>query len=451
MLFFRRDAVFLGRPSGLRPRVMAIVGGVAAGAVVALAGLSGSYIVPLEHEAIAYTTRPVDDPAARLEKRLASGEIKLAYDDASGFLSSVLRALDVPVESQVLVFSKTSFQAPRIGPRTPRAIYFNDSVTVGWVRGGDVVEVAALDPKQGVLFYTLEQDPAAKPHLERRDSCLQCHAAGGTLGVPGLVVRSMFPEPSGMPLFHAGSFISDHRSPLEQRWGGWYVTGTHGSAKHMGNAVVRDRSKPDQLEAEGTQNLATLEGKFDTGAYLTPHSDIVALLVLEHQTHMTNLITRVGFETRMAAHGSAALNRALAKPDDELSESATRRINAAVEEMLEYMLFAGEAALGGRVRGTSGFEKTFAASGPRDRKGRSLRDFDLERRIFRHPLSYMIYNEAFDAMPAPARDRLYRRLFDVLTGTDKSPKYAHLTAADRSAIREILVDTKKGLPGYWTE
>jgi hypothetical protein len=415
----------------------------------AFAELSGSYVVPLDHEAIQYTKMPLGDPITRLGERIARGEVKLAWDDEFGYLRGLLKELNIPVESQVLVFSKTSFQAPRIAPRTPRAIYFNDTVSVGIVRGGEVLEIASQDPKQGVIFYTLDLEKVDKPRFDRRDTCLQCHASGGTLGVPGIVVRSVYPEPSGMPAFHAGTFISDHRSPLKERWGGWYVTGKHGSQTHMGNAVARDRDKPDQLETEGTQNVVDLKHKFDTGAYLAPSSDIVALLTLEHQTHMTNLITRVGFEARMAMHYQAGINKAFGKPADEMGESTQRRIDSAVEEMVRYMLFVDEITLTEPVRGANNYAAVFQKMGPRDSKGRSLRDFDLNQRLFRYPLSYMIYTEAFDQMPAEARDRIYRRLFDILTGKDQGKPYARLSEADRRAIYEILLDTKRGLPDYW--
>lgn len=419
--------------------------------VALIAELSGSFLVPLDHEAIQYSKLPVDDPVSRLARRIEAGERKLTFDEHGfGYLPALLEALNISVDSQVLVFSKTSFQAPRIAPRTPRAIYFNDTVSVGMVRGGDVLEIAALDPKQGVIFYTLDQEESDKPRFERRDAaCLQCHASAGTLGVPGLVVRSVYPEPNGMPAFQAGTFVTDHRSPLKERWGGWYVSGLHGSQVHMGNAVIRDRSRPDQLEKENTQNLTDLRAKFDTGAYLAPTSDIVALMTLEHQTHMTNLITRVGFETRMALHYQAGINKAFNQPEDTLGESTLRRIDAAVEEMLAYMLFIDEARLQAPIQGVSSFAKTFSAQGPRDRKGRSLRDFELKRRLFRYPLSYMIYSEAFDGMPEQARQRLLRRLWEVLTGKDTTKRFAGLAPEDRRAVLEILIDTKKNLPAYW--
>ncbi len=417
---------------------------------LALAGLNGSYLLPLDHEAIQYSKAPVDDAIARLQRRIDAGEVKLQSDDNFGYLRSVLRALDVSESSQVLVFSKTSFQAPRIAPRTPRALYFNDHVAVGFVRTGDVLEFASLDPRQGVIFYTLDQEKSAHPQFDRRDTCLQCHQSGGTLGVPGLVVRSVFPDSTGMPLFHAGTFVTDHRSPLKERWGGWYVTGTHGDQNHMGNAVVEDRNQPDRLQTEGTQNLVDLHGKVDTGAYLTPHSDIVALMTLEHQTQMVNLIIRVGWETRLALHDGAAIDKALGRDPSQTSESTTHRINSAADELVEYLLFSGETHLTAPIKGTSDFATEFSKSGPHDPQGRSLRQFDLHTRMFRYPCSYMIYSEAFDHLPAAARDRVYRRLWEVLTGKDTSPQFAHLSPADRHAISELLRATKPGLPSYWT-
>lgn len=417
-------------------------------AVVAMAGLGGSYVVPLDHYAIQYATRPVDDPIARLQKRVDAGQVKLEFRDGQGYLKSVLDALTVRPESQVLVFSKTSFQAPRIVPSLPRAIYFSDDVSVGWVRGGDVLEFASVDPKQGVIFYTLDQAATETPRFDRQDTCLQCHANGATVGVPGLVVRSVYTSASGMPVFHAGTFVTDHRSPLNERWGGWYVTGKHGAQTHMGNALVRDRSLPVSLDSDG-QNVTDLRRRFDTGAYLTPHSDIVALMALEHQTRMTNLITRVGYEARMALHYNAAMNKALGRPDGAVSESVTRRVNSAAEEMVEYMLFTDEARLTEPVLGMSGFAESFAREALRDGRGRSLRDLDLKTRLLRYPCSYLIYSEAFDQMPEIARNRVYRRLWEILAEGSTQPKFAHLSSEDRKAILEILLATKKGLPDYW--
>src|SRR5438552_3375550 len=254
----------------------------------AFADLDGSYVLPFDDWAIQYATRQLSDPVTLLQQRIQRGEAKLEYDPDYGYLPSVLRNLQAPISSQVLVFSKTSFQAARISPHMPRALYFNDQIAVGWVRGGDVVEFASVDPRQGVAFFTLDQAETPSPRIVRRDECLQCHQSGATLGVPGMMVRSVYPDVSGMPLFQAGTFLTDHRSPLSKRWGGWYVTGTHGSQTHMGNVIYEDSNPPRPRPTSGA-NVTDLARLFDAGAYLSPHSDIVALMVLEHQVRMQNL------------------------------------------------------------------------------------------------------------------------------------------------------------------
>ena len=389
--------------------------------VLAIAGLSSSYILPIDDDAIRYTRGPLNDPVARLQERLDRGELRLKYEDEFGYLRSVLNELKVPVSSQVLVFSKTSFQASRIAPRMPRALYFNDAVTVGFVRTGEVLEFASLDPKQGIIFYTLDQERSSRPRFDRRDVCLQCHQSGATMGVPGLLVRSVTPDRTGMPVMSAGGFITNHTSPLKDRWGGWYVSGTTGTQQHMGNAVADNPENDEKLPiTEGHQNVTSLAHFIDTGAYLSPHSDIVALMTLEHETQMVNLMTRVGWEARLG-----------------------HPINDAVEELLDYMLFTEETKLTAQVKGTSPFAAEFQAVGPRDPEGRSLRDFDLKTRMFRYPLSFMIYSDEFDNMPVVVKERLFLRLKEVLGGKDRSPRFASLSAADRKAVLEILQATKQ--------
>ncbi len=420
-------------------------------AVVAISGSIGSDNLPLDDDFIRYTSGPVDDPVNALQQRVDKGEVKLAYNGSVGYLRSVLEALDVSTTSQILVFSKTSFQAPRIGPPTPRALYFKDNVAIGFVRTGDVLEFAALDSKQGVHFYTLNQEQAEHPKFERRgDTCLQCHQAGATLGIPGLMVRSVFPDRDGMPILSAGSgFITGHRSPLKERWGGWYVTGTTGDQVHMGNAVMPGATGDSMPPPAGSQNVIDLKPFLDPGAYLTPHSDIVALMTVEHQTQMENLIIRVGWETRLAMVQNLAINKAFHEPNDQIRESTAHRVDAGAEELLSYMLFNGETVLTSPIKGTSGFTEEFEKLGPKDSKGRSLRDFDLKTRMFRYPCSFLVYSKAFDSMPQLVKDRLYKRMWEVLTERDKSSQFAHLSAADRRAILEILLDTKKDLPPYW--
>jgi hypothetical protein len=410
--------------------------------VCAYAGLDGSHVLPQDHEAIGYGKESPDDAVTRLEKRIAAGETKLEYDPTFGYLLSVLKELKVPSASQILVYSKTSFQAPRISPRMPRALYFNDDVSVGFVRGGDVVEVTAVDPRQGVMFYTIDQEKRPSPRFDRQDQCLQCHAAGSTLGIPGLLIRSVYPDRNGMPIFQAGSFITDHRSPLKERWGGWYVTGTHGQQRHLGNEIFTGPDQVKTYDGSDGANVTDLSQRIDTGAYLEPTSDIVALMMVEHQTRMTNLIIRVGWETRIAMHDREVMNKALGDPPGTMTESTLRRIHNAADELVKYMLFTDETALTSEVKGNSAFAAEYSKLGPRDSKGRSLRELDLKTRLLKYPCSPLIYSEAFRDLPEIARNYIYKRLREVLTGQDKSKDFARLSDADRAAVLEILEDTK---------
>ena len=408
-----------------------------------------SFVLSGDDEPIRYDAPPLKDPVARLQQRMEQGQARLEYTAPGGYLLSVLKQLHVQPSSQTLVFSKTSFQFQHISPANPRALYFNDDVYVGWVQGGEVMEVSAVDPDRGAMFYSLDQRQTDKPRFVRRDECLQCHASPRTLGVPGHLVRSVYPDAEGLPLLQAGSFQTDHASPLRERWGGWYVTGTHGVLRHMGNNWVRDVGRPDQLDMETGANVTRLQDLVNLSRYARPDSDLVALMVLEHQTKLHNLLTRANWETRIALRQQDDMNRALGQPSDQWFDSTRRRIRNQVEDLLKYLLFTDEVRLDAAVAGTSGFQDEFPKTGPRDRRGRSLRDLDLKTRLFRYPCSFLIYSDAFTALPPAARDQLYLRLHEVLTGKDQSKEFAALSRNDRTAILEILLDTKSGLPDYW--
>jgi len=405
---------------------------------------SGSFVMSYDGEPIFYANPPADDPIAKLQRRLDSGDVKLEFKPGRGWLDSVLKALHISPTSQTLVFTKTSLQLYRIAPSTPRAIYFNDDTYIGYVQHGDVVEVSTADPQRGGMFYTLDQKPSAKPRFVRRDECLQCHASPKTLGVPGHLVRSVYSDPEGYPMTSIGSFVTDLRSPFHERYGGWYVTGKHGAHAHMGNAFVRDRDKPDQLDRRASLNRTSLNDLVDLDGYLTPHGDIVALTVMAHQTMLHNYIARVNYETRVALHMQAGMNRALGRPEDEWSDSVKRRIDRAVEILTRQTFLADEAPLPAPVCGTSGFTAHFEKQGPFDRRGRSLRQFDLQKRTFRYPMTFLVYSEAFAQLPPVVLEKFRRRVREVLATEQKD--YAHLTAADRQAIKEILDDTK---PAWW--
>jgi hypothetical protein len=394
-----------------------------------------------ERAPINYLDVEVTDPVAQLAKKLESGQAELSYDEDFGYLRSVLEALDVPISSQTLVFSKTSLQLHRISPRRPRALYFNDDVYVGYCQNGDVLEFSATDPKQAAIFYTLKQSPEDQPKFVRdRGNCLSCHASSRTQGVPGYLIRSVFADASGRPKLGSGTFLTDHTSEFKDRWGGWYVTGNHGSMRHMGNTICDGDEYT--FDRDPGANQTDLNQYIRPDDYIAPHSDIVALMVLEHQTQMHNAIAAANYETRQALHQSYQMNELLERPKDHISESAQRRISASADRVLKYLLMTDEFQLTDPVSGASGFESDFAARGIRDSRGRSLRDFDLKTRLFKYPCSYLIYSSAFDALPKQVRDQVVSRLIAVLEGQDESPEYAHLTPKMRREILEILVETK---------
>lgn len=430
----------------------------------------GAQTASFERPPIDYLNAPVTDPVAKLIASIESGESQLTYDDDHGYLPAILEALQVPVSSQTLVFSKTSLQLHRITPRRPRALYFNDDVYVGWCQRGDVVEIASTDPQLGAVFYTVKQTPP-KPLLETestsaadpksqsqppkntavlraseivrdRGQCLTCHASSRTQGVPGYLVRSVFADASGQPKFGSGTFTIDHTSPLKQRWGGWYVTGSHGKSRHMGNVFAQGDASEHNYDYESGANLMSLNELFKTEPYLTPHSDIIALMVLEHQTQMHNAITAANFETRQAIHQSFQMNALLEREPDYVSESAQRRIQSAADNVTRYLFLCDEAELTDPISGTSGYAEEFAAIGRPDSQGRSLRMLDLQTRLFRYPCSYLVYSESFDALPDRMRVAVLDRMIEVLDAATGTDDYHHLTAADRTAIREILIDTK---------
>ena len=378
-----------------------------------------------EYPTIPYLRAPRGDAVAALIERLERGEARLDYRPPRGYLDALLAALDIDPASQILVYSQTSLQSDLIGPRTPRAIYFNDDVYVGFVQQGPI-EIASLDPNLGPVFYLLEQSAGADLKFSAElGGCLSCHdsysLSGG--GVPRLIVGSGYTGTTGQLVAHEGWILITDRTPLKSRWGGWYVTGRHGDQVHLGNMVIKTLADFDRLEELRAGNRDTLDGLFDVTPYLTDQSDIVALLVFQHQADVQNLITRLAYDTGTPADDQAEL------------------VAETVERLLHAMLFVDAVEYTAPISGDDRFVEQFARRAARDSQGRSLRDLDLTRRLFRYPLSFVIDSPAFDALPATAQRAFYGRLNEVLRGTDTSEDFAHLTAEDRSAILEILTAT----------
>lgn len=400
-----------------------------------LRGASGPAVYAVEYPAIGYAER---EPAGRVGRLLAGdGRRALARAERTerGYLEALLATLGIDASSQTLVFSRTSKQTGFVRAATPRAIYFNDDSYVAWIPGAPAIEIAHFDPELGPVFFTLSQDAGAAPVIERHlEACLRCHdsysLSGG--GVPRFLLGSGYTGANGELVSHEAWILTDQSTPLRFRWGGWYVTGRHGTARHLGNIVVARIEDLQDLESLRVGNLDSLDGLVDTSAYLTPYSDIVALLVLEHQVEIQNLISRLRFETvgRLAEEGGDVDATALA---------------GLIEPLVRALLMSDEAPLGDRISDSSGFTAHFESLGPFDSGGRSLRELDLSERLFRYPLSYLIYSDGIAALPATVRDAIHARLRAILGSEAGGDDFPHLSAGDRQAIAAILQETLPGI------
>ena len=406
-----------------------------------------------EQSPMNYSASKPNDAITRLQARLSSGVIKFSGRDRD-VLSGLLEELQVPVESQVLVFSKTSLQRQRISPDHPRAIYFSDDCYIGWVPGG-LVEVAAIDPVLGPIFYQLDPSTAQSDPTKsfKRDSdCLRCHGGAFVRDIPSVFVRSLHADENGEMLLQGGSTVVDFRTPFTNRWGGWYVTGKHGSTLHRGN--VFSEEKNDELVADFRRgaNLVDLDKFFDARSYLTNSSDIVALLVLEHQTAMQNTITRAGMNCRRMLEYQTALQRELKESStNELAYDSVRSVFAgAVQDIVDDLLFYKEAELPAGVQGSPAFRQQFVAKARRAASGQSLKDLSLDGHLFQNRCSYLIYSDSFLALPVQLKKRVYARLDEILKADSPEPRYAYLGKAERARIANILRETHAEFAAFET-
>jgi hypothetical protein len=390
---------------------------------------------------IRYSDSEPNDVIAQLIEAIESRETELVWDDTTGWLPSLLNKLNVAPDSQTLVFSKTSMQIRHITPSNPRAIYFSDNVYVGYVPGGEVIELSAVDPKLGAIFYTVDQSEN-KPQIVRDESqCMTCHGTRKTKDVPGYLVRSVYASESGHPHYSMGTTTTDHSTDFRDRFGGWYVTGEHGELRHRGNAIA-EKDVRDPINFEPGANRQRLPEKVRSAKYLSEGSDLVALMVLEHQTQMHNLITRAAYETRQALFYQKTLNEALGRDAGFMSESTNNRINSAANQLLRYLLFRDEFKLTSPISGNPEFVRRFADQAKRDSSGRSLRDLDLNERLFKLPCSFLIQSESFDQLPDVIRGLILEKLVEGLTAGEPPKDFQHLTNEQRRGILEVLQDTK---------
>jgi hypothetical protein len=401
----------------------------------------------VEYPSINYSDAPTDNRISRLAADLESGAVELEYRPERGYFDSLLEALDIDPSSQTLVYTKTSLQKERIDASTPRGVYFNDDTYVGFVEGSDLVELAAMDPRIGPVFYLLHngQDAAPRP-VRENERCLTCHDTQGMMGggVPLLMVRSSLVSVDGVRLSDDKAITTTDETPFEDRWGGWYVTGRQGDQKHLGNILVHDADELADLDAVRQGNLDTLEDfpPLDIAPYRTDTSDIVALMVLEHQVTIQDQIAYVKFKAPFVLERTGHGDLVDAATWDALPSDAQTILTRMLDELVDRLLLVDAITLDEPIAGTAGFETWFEAQGPRDEQGRSLRELDLQKRLFKHPLSYLIYSDAFDGLPGFAKDYVYRKLESVFDGSEQGEAYARITDEDRRELREILVATK---------
>ena len=387
-----------------------------------------------ENPAIRYISQPTTDRVATLIESLAQSGRSLQRDPKTGYLRPVLAALGVPEESQLLVFSKTGVQSAYTNPQNPRALYFNESVAVGYIAGAPLLELAAHDPQQGVNFYVVDQS-AATPVFRRATMCLSCHVSSSTLDVPGFLSRSSTVGDDGsvMPQLSATSDV-DHTTPHPERWGGYYVTSEmvsgYTTLAHLGNITFSPRGSTSNQVFVDWMNSAP-----ETRGYLSAASDNVALLVFDHQMRAANLLTRVNWEARVAANGGRAI----------ATDSTVRGL---VDQLADYLLFVGEAPLPFPLTPRAGFAARFQSTIPKDRKGRSFGQLNVETRLLQYPCSYMIYSDAFDGLTPDVKTAVYGRMLEILSGRDTRAAYTRLKTDDRLAILEILRDTKPDFPAH---
>ncbi len=385
-----------------------------------------------EHD---YWNRPLRDRFTALKDDLENGRLPLDYSSEKAYVVSVLEALDIPVTSQMLLFSTTSLQLRLISPRNPRALYFNEDLYVGWVPGGKI-EIVSMDPEIGGIFYIFDiQLDGRPPVAERSKRCMNCHADDDTRQVPGIVIRSVVPGPTGGTLDSFRREDTGHHIPLADRFGGWHLTGAENVKKHWGNLTGR--------LSEGEMFTTPLNPgeRFDWNTYPVQTSDILPQLVHEHQAGFANRILEAGYRARHYLHegGGRLSNRVHI---DLLKEQA--------DQVVKYLLFADEAEFPREgIPGDAAYAADFAKKRIADSQGRSLRDFNLEDRIFEYRCSYMIYSDVFQALPEVFKNHIYRRLGEALDPRTGGADFAYLSNAERTAIREILRETLPDLPEGW--
>jgi hypothetical protein len=381
-----------------------------------------------------YHTTPLKDRFTKLKADLESRRIPLDHSSEKAFVLSLLKALDIPASSQMLVFSTTSLQLRFITPRNPRAIFFNDGLYVGYIPGAKI-EILSMDPELGAIFYMFDIPRDSRPiAVERSERCVNCHTKEDTGFVPGIVIKSVIPGPTGGSLKTFRREQTGHGIPFSERFGGWYVTGDRGLAGEWANII--GRYSGDDI----SKTVVKPGEQFEFSKYPVATSDVLPQLVHEHQAGAANRILQASYRARTAFH----LDKGKLTPAHfaELDEQA--RI------VVRYLLFADEVPLPpDGIEGDTAFKADFQKAARVGSGGASLREFDLRTRLFKNRCSYMIYSPEFQGLPARMKQQIYIRLREALSVEKPAQEYAYLPAAEKMAIRTILKGTLTDLPAGW--
>ena len=381
-----------------------------------------------------YHTAPLKDRFTKLKADLESRRIPLDHSSEKAFVVSLLKALDIPATSQMLVFSTTSLQLRFITPRNPRAIFFNDGLYLGYIPGAKI-EILSMDPELGAIFYMFDIPHDSRPiAVERSERCVNCHTKEDTGFVPGIVIKSVIPGPTGGSLKTFRREVTGHGIPFAERFGGWYVTGDGGIASEWANVIGR-------YSGDDISKTVVKPGQlFDFAKYPVATSDILPQLVHEHQAGCANRILQASYRARTAFHlDKGNLTPAHYAELDEQARIVTR-----------YMLFADEVPLPtDGVEGDAAFKVDFQKAARVASGGASLREFDLCTRLFKYRCSYMIYSPEFQGLPARMKQQIYIRLREALSVEKSAKDYAYLPGTEKQAIRTILKATLPDLPPGW--
>lgn len=422
---------------------------------IALLGGIAASADEFERAPIRYSDTAAQDPLAALQRRIENGEFDFDRGRGEkGYLESVLAALGVSPASQVLVFSRTSLQVSLIRPEQPRALYFSDDYYVGWVPGGDV-EVISFDPMLGAVFYLIRVPrlQSDRTKIVRDPDCLRCHAGISRERIPSLLVRSVIPDEQGEPILSAGTHFTDFRSPLRERWGGWYVTGRHGAMRHQGNQTA-SAGEP-RLDLDRGANRTALPAFVPVERYPRPTSDVATLMIFEHQVTVHNAILAAHYSARQTLHRNGEMAAVFHYPTNELSETSRRLLTDQADRLVQTLLFCGEFQLDDDgIEADAAFAEDYARGARRSADGRSLRDLQLLTRLYKHRCSPLIYSRSFAHLPGVFRTMVLERLRVVLDGAlvteDERATYAHLKESERARIRTILLETLPDLPASWS-